>query len=237
MYKGLVSEIALEVGNSSAMVLNQLYQWVKEKNKQVVYRTNEQIKNDLCGLLSTATIQRAKKKLVDAGYLTISFDKGLNRVTHYTLTTKALTLLGAIKEEVVKQATVVKETVVKTVKKVASVVVNNKTNDSMKESFNEQGTRSGKHPIPKHLLDLIKGKKSNVNNTKVLDNADEGLSDDDWNNIDLAQTKKQNVNDYCDNSSGFSGLSGTLYKCVPNIDAFEKKRMMSESARVFNEDY
>ena len=89
MFKGIYSEVAKEVGKSSAILLNQLLQWKTTK----VFRTNAEMFEDLDGVLSIATIQRCKQKLIDFGYVIVSFDKGLNRVTHYTLTEKALSLL------------------------------------------------------------------------------------------------------------------------------------------------
>ena len=90
MFKGIYSEVAKEVGKSSAILLNQLLQWKTIK----VFRTNAEMFEDLDGVLSIATIQRCKNKLIDFGYVIVSFDKGLNRVTHYTLTEKALSLIS-----------------------------------------------------------------------------------------------------------------------------------------------
>lgn len=101
MFKGIYSEVAKEVGKSSAILLNQLLQWKTVK----VFRTNAEMFEDLDGVLSIATIQRCKQKLIDFGYVIVSFDKGLNRVTHYTLTEKALCLLTdkRVKQSVSKQ--------------------------------------------------------------------------------------------------------------------------------------
>lgn len=107
MFKGIYSEVAKEAGKSSAILLNQLLQWKTVK----VFRTNAEMFEDLDGVLSIATIQRCKQKLIDFGYVIVSFDKGLNRVTHYTLTEKALCLLTdkRIKQSVSKEQPVVKE--------------------------------------------------------------------------------------------------------------------------------
>ena len=105
MFKGIYSEVAKEVGKSSAILLNQLLQWKTVK----VFRTNAEMFEDLDGVLSIATIQRCKQKLIDFGYVIVSFDKGLNRVTHYTLTEKALCLLTdkRVKQPVVKEQSIV----------------------------------------------------------------------------------------------------------------------------------
>lgn len=111
MIKSLIPQISKELGRSTALVFQQLMQWFK--NNEVVYRTNQELSEDLEGILSTATIQRAKKKLEDAGYLTISFDKGHKRTTHYRLTQKAKDFFAEAKAATKK----VVETVVQKVKK------------------------------------------------------------------------------------------------------------------------
>ncbi len=116
MFKGIYSEVAKEVGKSSAILLNQLLQWKTVK----VFRTNVEMFEDLDGVLSIATIQRCKQKLIDNGYVIVSFDKGLNRVTHYTLTEKALSLLTdkRVKQSVSKEQPVAKgQSIVLTVSK------------------------------------------------------------------------------------------------------------------------
>lgn len=97
MFKGLISEVAKDVGRSAALIINQLFQWYKGSNSKKIYRTNQELYDDLCGIMSTATIQRCKKRLIEKGYIEVSFDKGLNRVTHYSLTKKALELLDSSK--------------------------------------------------------------------------------------------------------------------------------------------
>lgn len=97
MFKGLISEVANEVGRSAALIINQIFQWYKSNSNKKIYRTNQELHDDLCGIMSTATIQRCKKRLIEKGYIEVSFDKGLNRVTHYSLTKKALDLLDSSK--------------------------------------------------------------------------------------------------------------------------------------------
>lgn len=97
MFKGLISEVAKDAGRSAALIINQLFQWYKGSNSKKIYRTNQELHDDLCGIMSTATIQRCKKRLIEKGYIEVSFDKGLNRVTHYSLTKKALELLDSSK--------------------------------------------------------------------------------------------------------------------------------------------
>lgn len=97
MFKGLISEVAKDAGRSAALIINQLFQWYKGSNSKKIYRTNQELHDDLCGIISTATIQRCKKRLIEKGYIEVSFDKGLNRVTHYSLTKKAFDLLDSCK--------------------------------------------------------------------------------------------------------------------------------------------
>ena len=92
-FKSMNTDVVKEVGKSGALLLTQLYQWVKTKNVNKVFRTNLELVEDLCGLLSSATIQRAKRKLIEYGFIELSFDKGIKRTTHYTLTEKALAFL------------------------------------------------------------------------------------------------------------------------------------------------
>ena len=230
MFKGLVSEIALEVGNSSAMVLNQLYQWVKCKNRTTVFRTNQELKDDLCGLISTATIQRSKKKLVDKGYVTISFKKGFNRVTYFTLTEKALKLLSEVKEEAVEAIKETKKAVAVVKKVVAKPVA--QTTEKMKSLFAEQGTRTAPSPIPEHLRQMLKGLggKKKVEE-KVED--DTGINEEQWLEIEKAQAKQLKPS----STLSMSELVDIAFKQVPNIDVFESNRQLQESKLLFSEDY
>ena len=229
VYKGLVSEIALEVGNSSAMVLNQLYQWVKSKNRTTIFRTNQEIKDDLDGLLSTATIQRSKKKLVDKGYVTISFKKGFNRVTYFTLTEKALKFLGKVKDEVVTET---KKAVVEVKKAVVKPVA--QTTKKMTALFDEQGTRTKPSPIPEHLLKMLKGKlPEKKEEVVVVVEENTGISEEDWLNID----KAQGANVKTSSTLSMNQLVDLAFKQIPNIDVFESNRQIKENALLFSEDY
>lgn len=168
MYKGLIAEIAKEVGKSAALILNQIYQWFKSKKVDKVYRTNEELKADLCDLISTATIQRAKQKLIEKGYIIVSFDKGVNRTTHFTLTDKAKKLLASNNEvktsPTVKQASPVNNGKPKTnnYNPAQSKVVDNRS-ESMVKAFDEYGTHNPdvKKGVPDVLKKLfgIKGNK------------------------------------------------------------------------------
>lgn len=187
MFKGFISEVSIDVGKSAAIMINQLFQWwksdVKRSNK--IYRTNQELHEDLCGVLSIATIQRCKQKLIDKGYIEVSFDKGLNRVTHYSLTEKALLLLDVNKKDnankhvsakvtdnVSNSGTVVphsSENKLKHAKNTLKTNVYNRNNASlhtaaenkrMKESFDEHGSKreNVKKGVPDALKFLLKKK-------------------------------------------------------------------------------
>ena len=99
MLKSVNTKIIAEVGKSASFLLNQLYLWSTSKNTTVVFRTNEKLVEDLDGVISIRTLSRAKKILIENGYVTTSFDKGRFRATHYTLTQKALELFASDKQD------------------------------------------------------------------------------------------------------------------------------------------
>lgn len=167
MIKSLIPTLSKEVGRSTALVFQQLYQWFK--SNEVVYRTNQEISDDLEGILSVTTVQRAKQKLIDAGYLTISFDKGLKRTTHYRLTQKARDMLDAF-NGVVKKVEAVAKAVVPAIAKKKPVSVPAQDNStglastkSMKEAFEEYGKApKGAIAMPEQLRKLILGTKKSA---------------------------------------------------------------------------
>ena len=99
MLKSVNTKIIGEVGKSASFLLNQLYLWSTSKNTTTVFRTNEKLVEDLDGVISIRTLSRAKKILIEKGYVTTSFDKGRFRATHYTLTQKALELFASDKQD------------------------------------------------------------------------------------------------------------------------------------------
>ena len=99
MLKSVNTKIIGEVGKSASFLLNQLYLWSTSKNTTTVFRTNEKLVEDLDGVISIRTLSRAKKILIEKGYVTTSFDKGRFRATHYTLTKKALELFASDKQD------------------------------------------------------------------------------------------------------------------------------------------
>lgn len=90
MFKGLNAKLAVIVGEKASIMFQHIYYWMKTQEKDIIYRTNKELVGDLEGMFSEQQIQRAKKKLVDEGFITISFDKKncWVRTTHYSLTDK-----------------------------------------------------------------------------------------------------------------------------------------------------
>lgn len=90
MFKGLNAKLAVIVGEKASIMFQHIYYWMKTQEVDIVYRTNKQLVGDLENMFSEQQIQRAKKKLVDGGFITVSFDKKnvWSRTTHYSLTEK-----------------------------------------------------------------------------------------------------------------------------------------------------
>ena len=99
MLKSLTPEVAKIVGKSASILLNQIIYLSKSLGKEKIYRTNRQLISDLEGLFSESTIKRAKKKLVDSGLIQLSFERGINRQSFYSLTEKAKGLSSHIVSE------------------------------------------------------------------------------------------------------------------------------------------
>lgn len=215
MIKSLIPALSKEVGRSTALVFQQLMQWFKTND--VVYRTNQEIADDLEGILSVTTVQRAKQKLIDSGYLTVSFDKGLNRTTHYRLTEKAKGLIQVWKDAAAQKVEAVK----KAVSNVFAPKKNPKTPEtkpqetqtglaatkSMQEAFNDYGKPpKGAIAMPEALRRLIHGQKKSA---------------------PIEGTETAIVN---------KPQGGSVYKGVVN-SAQEKLYNMKLQASTYNEDY
>lgn len=167
MVKGLLPEVAKEVGKSAALFLQQLFQWFKSKPVDRVYRTNEELFEDLNGVLSPATIQRCKQRLVENGYIIVSFNKGLNRVTHYKLTEKGQALLDEAKVRKVEVKPTEKQAEKQAPKyerkqPTAKPKSNNvlESNPAMQESFKEGFGNKAAVPMPENIRSLFAKKKA-----------------------------------------------------------------------------
>jgi len=93
LIKVLLPEVAKEVGTTAALLLQHINYWMFTQSKNVIFRTNNELVNDLNNMFTLFQIQYAKKKLVDKGFLVITYDKKYDRTSHYTFTEKAISLL------------------------------------------------------------------------------------------------------------------------------------------------
>lgn len=246
MFKGFTTEVAQEVGKSGAILLNQLLQWFKSQNVEKVYRTNSELAEDLGGILSVATIQRAKVALVDAGYITVSFDKGLNRTTHYSLTEKAKSVLGLLKEAVVKVAEKVAEKATQVIKpnkpskpKCTSPVQQH-TPKAMQESFNEGFGNDAAVPCPPTALEklrgLLKGKKSTEDGKVPVEVAPSMKYQEDDSDLFPKKTSVlDNPDDISDEEyfKSVDSIFGMAYNGVPNVEIRNENLRRAEAMSNF----
>ena len=188
-FKSMNTDVVKEVGKSGALLLTQLYQWVKTKNVNKVFRTNLELVEDLCGLLSSATIQRAKRKLIEFGFIELSFDKGIKRTTHYTLTEKALAFLTGKKPQTTNAVDAyfdsknsgfssVKEEVIQTPVDQVKVSKNDVLEDTTR-SVKQKKEWIPKHLYAQHMKD--KKKQDSFNKEMIVSEAmnksfDEGMT-------------------------------------------------------------
>lgn len=93
LIKVLLPEVAKEVGTTAALLLQHINYWMFTQSKNVIFRTNNELVNDLNNMFTLFQIQYAKKKLVEKGFLVVTYDKKYDRTSHYTLTEKAIYLL------------------------------------------------------------------------------------------------------------------------------------------------
>ena len=188
MLKILNPKLAKVVGEKASIVFQHLCYWMQTQKVSTVYRTNKELVSDLEDMFSEQQIQRSKKKLIDAGMITVSFDKKnvWNRTTHYTLTEKgkeyvlSLSLENKesgnkkntsktspeVRKGVSKESTHKRTTnATKAPKQAVREQNNYASNDhpinnskAMKESFDEGFTNKNAVKCPTDLLSLIKKK-------------------------------------------------------------------------------
>lgn len=219
--KAYVPEIALEVGIQASLLLQHIKYWVEKYNLEKFYRTNQQISEDFKGTLSESQIQRAKKKLVDNGLVVISYGKGHDRTSHFTLTEKAKGLLGMVE--------VVVEKVKKVVKKVKDKISGKPK--TMEDNFKHQGDCSHAVPMPDSARTLLKKLKKPE---PIVEEQDDQLDDEEYfKALDIGMMQCQQP----EKQLSLSELMGQAFNQVPNLEQFEKNRMALEQARNFKEDY
>lgn len=111
MLKMVSPKVATEVGLTPALVFQHICYWMQTQGVDVIYRTNKELASDL-ECLSESQIQRAKKKLVDAGLISVSHDAKSKwiRTTYYRLTSKGKALVLSVKNKLYKKDSVEKKT-------------------------------------------------------------------------------------------------------------------------------
>ena len=192
MLKILNPKLAKVVGEKASIVFQHLCYWMQTQKVSTVYRTNKELVSDLEDMFSEQQIQRSKKKLIDAGMITVSFDKKnvWNRTTHYTLTEKGKEYVlslsleskessktnnthktspearkGVPKESTYKRTTNATKAPKQAVREQNRYVSNDhpiNNSKAMKESFNEGFTNKNAVKCPTDLLSLIKKKNEDV---------------------------------------------------------------------------
>lgn len=189
MLKLLNTSVAKLVGATSAVVFQHICYWMQTQSKEVIYRTNKQLSEDLDGIYSPQQIQRAKKKLIEEGLIVVTADKrdAWNRTSHYSLTDKGRTLLLSINttkgsskntsktladasqnlpDSTKEPKTYTKQSENKQAKyersSNAQVMSNNalEHNKAMKESFKEGFSNANAVPMPDNIKSLFKRKQS-----------------------------------------------------------------------------
>ena len=191
MLKILNPKLVKVVGEKASIVFQHLCYWMQTQKVSTVYRTNKELVSDLEDMFSEQQIQRSKKKLIDAGMITVSFDKKnvWNRTTHYTLTEKGKEYVlslslekkgsetksppktlqearkGASRESTYKRTTNATKAPKQAVREQNHYVSNDhpiNNSKAMKESFDEGFTNKNAVKCPTDLLSLIKKKSEDV---------------------------------------------------------------------------
>lgn len=165
MIKSVIPTLAVELGKSPAFLLNQLKTLMGSLNSTKIYRTDKQLVCDMEGLISKNTVSRAKKKLVEEGYVVISFDGHLNRQTYYTFTDKAINALAEYK--------VKNEAIFKLSDGSYPVITVNKTEETHTESktSNSDGVEAVSMVVkPQEAPTLPETPKEPINTVKTTEN-------------------------------------------------------------------
>lgn len=140
--------VAKEVGVMASMVFQHICYWMQTQSVDVVYRSNKELSLDLDESVSVSQVQRAKQKLLDKGFITLSrnpFNK-FDRTTHYSLTSKGKKMLLSVavkgKQIVSETKEIIKEVVQEVESKIEDV------HDSLKTASNSSITDVGGTYVP-----------------------------------------------------------------------------------------
>lgn len=234
--KSFKPEIANIVGIQAALLLNHIKFWMDSKGLDKIYRTNANLSDDFEGTLSESQIQRAKKKLVDNGFIIITHDKGHTRTSHFTLTEKAKSFFTVVVEKVKKAVSKVVEQVKKPKK--------SEKKTEMEKSFDEGFQNKNAIPFKptKEMIEKIRGKSieedENVVNPSfcVEDELNQNGDEDYFMAIDKAFEQCAVVEEQ-EKSLSLSELMSKAFSQVPNLSDFKNKLALQEQAKYFKEDY
>lgn len=269
MIKVIIPEIAQQVGTTAALLLQHINYWMFTQEVDKVFRTNNELIQDLNGMFTLFQIQYAKKKLVDNGFLIVSYDKKFDRTSHYTFTEKAVSLLKEHTEYLIEKRNgkTINQTPHKTGLKRSTSHVNHvsgtvvpesenmavnadydgltdgfinhviekqikkpiqQTNKGMQKAFEEQGKKrkdvitSGVPDSLKHLM------------RKKVDKKKDGIDTSPINEEHLLVNEQTS---HADQLSNETLESICVFKRVPSVDLFEKRRIISEQMLNFKEEY
>ena len=218
MLKILNPKLAKVVGEKASIIFQHLCYWMQTQKVSTVYRTNKELVSDLEDMFSEQQIQRSKKKLIDAGMITVSFDKKnvWDRTTHYTLTEKGKEYVlslslenkgsetksphktspdarkGVSKESTYKRTTNATKAPKQAVREQNGYVSNDhpiNNSKAMKESFDEGFTNKNAVKCPTDLLSLIKKKSESTD-----EQSNNVETDVEANNISVENTWEDIVN-------------------------------------------
>lgn len=147
MLKLINPVVAKEVGVMASMVFQHICYWMQTQSVDVVYRSNKELSLDLDESVSVSQVQRAKQKLLDKGFITLSrnpFNK-FDRTTHYSLTSKGKKMLLSVAvkgkqivSETKQTTSETKETINETVKEVKGKIKD--VRESLKTAHNSSNT-------------------------------------------------------------------------------------------------
>ena len=140
MLKLINPVVAKEVGVMASMVFQHICYWMQTQSVDVVYRSNKELSLDLDEAVSVSQVQRAKKKLLDKGLITLSrnpFNK-FDRTTHYSLTSKGKKMLLSVAVKGKQITSETKEIINETVKGVKSKIED--VCESLKTAHNSSNT-------------------------------------------------------------------------------------------------
>ena len=242
--KVFIPSVANEVGLMAASMLSHIKYWSESTGKEKVYRTNKQLSQDFEGSLSPSQVQRCKQRLIEKGYITTSYDKCYDRVTHYLLTDKAKEVFGMIKAKLKTVANEIKKPVEK-VKQAVNKYIKPEQNKTVDTEVKVDGHR----PVRGFdLLSALGKKKVAVQEIQeevqeVNQEEPEPDYDDYFKAIDIAMATAQErvaqhqQNAELEKSTSFTGSTLSIFKRIPNVDILENNRKLKQEADLFSEDY